>query len=129
MLQSWNKALKHGKKKKGAKAAAADQAPSQQAEHTLHALGQLQQALLSLLHELQEGAQTLLQGRADTAAASLLAEFDESSNDAVRALVGWEPRMSVQLVLLELVKQQRGLLTQIKDGSGKMHSRLQSIHW
>lgn len=128
--QSWCKALKQGKKKKGGKAATAEQAPQHQAEPAAQqALCQLHQVLQALLKVLQEGAQALLQGPVDAAAASLLAAFDDSSDAAVKTLVGWEPRVSVQLVLTDLVKQQRALLTQVKDSASRMHGRLQSIHW
>ena len=52
-----------------------------------------------------------MQGSCD--AAGLLAEFNDSSNARLNALVYREPQMSVQLVLSDLVKQQRGLLAQM----------------
>lgn len=128
LLQSWSKALRLGKKKKGGKAASAD-APHSQLDKAAQSLAQVQQALSSLLQELQNGAQRLLQQPVDAAAAAVLTEFDESSDAALKVLVGWEQRMSVQLVLTELVKQQRALLGQIKDSSNKMHKRVHAVTW
>lgn len=98
-------------------------------EEAVQALSQLQTPMLALLQQLQDSTKSLLQAAVAAAAENLLAEFDESSDAAVRALVGWEPRMSVQIVLVELLKQQRVMLEQIKDSSSKLHSRLSSISW
>lgn len=128
LLQSWSKALRACKKKKGGKAASADVAHPQ-LDQAAQSLAQVQQALFSLLQALQDGAQRLLQQPVDAAAAAVLAELDESSDAALKVLVGWEQRVSVQLVLTELVKQQRVLLGQIKDSSSRMHKRLQAVTW
>jgi hypothetical protein len=128
LLQSWCKALKGGKKKKGGKAASAEQ-PHPQLEQAAEQLSHLQQALQSFLHELQCGAERMLQEPVDAAVGAVLAEFDESSDAAVKALVGWEHRVSVQLVLTELVKQQRALLGDIRDGSSRMYKQLQGVSW
>lgn len=131
LLQAWSKALKHHKKKKGGKAAAttaADQAP-QYVEEAVQALSQLQTSMLALLQQLQDSSKSRLQTPVAAAAEDLLAAFDESSDAAVKALVGWEPRMSVQVVLVELLKQQRVMLEQIKDSSSKLHSHVNSISW
>ena len=100
--------------KKGSKAQASTVHTANQAaqESGVQCLTQVQQALQALLQEVQQAAQHWLQGSCN-AAADLLAEFDDSSNARLKVLVGWEPQLSVQLVLSDLVKQQRGLLAQM----------------
>jgi hypothetical protein len=128
VLQSWCKALKGGKKKKGGKAASTEQ-PRPHVDQATEQLSLLQQALQALLHELQCGADRMLQQPIDAAVGAVLAEFDESSDAAVQALVGWEHHVSVQLVLTELVKQQRVLLGDVRDGSSRMQKQLQGLSW
>jgi hypothetical protein len=89
----------------------------------------VQQAVQALLQEVQAGAQRFLHVSVTAAAASLLAEFDDSSVAALKALVGWEQQLSVQLTLTELATQQRALLTQLKDSSSKLSSKLHGISW
>lgn len=101
----------------------------QHVEEAVHALGQLQTSVLALLQQLQDSTKGLLQASVAASAEGLLAAFDESSDAAVAALVGWDHRMSAQVVLVELVKQQRVMLEQIKDSSSKLHSRMSSISW
>jgi hypothetical protein len=83
----------------------------------------------ALLAELADGAHQLLQQPEDAAVAAVLAEFDESSDAALRVLVGWEQRVSVQLVLTQLVKQQRALLTQVEESSSRLNKRLHGVSW
>ena len=112
LVQAWSKHLRQHKKKKGSKAQASTAPANLAAQDAgVQCLTQAQQALQALLQEVQQAAQHLLQGSCD--AAGLLAEFDDSSNARLKALVGWEPQLSVQLVLSDLVKQQRGLLAQM----------------
>lgn len=123
LLQSWSKAFSARKKEKSGKAAPAEQQQHPQLDQAAQSLSQLQQPLGDLLAELRDGAHQLLQQPEDAAVAAVLAEFDESSDAALRVLVGWEQRVSVQLVLTQLVKQQRALLTQVKDSSSGLHKR------
>lgn len=95
----------------------------------MQALSGLQTSALALLQQLQDSAKSILQTSVTDAVGNLLAEFDESSDAAVAALISWEPHMSAHLVLQELVKQQRVMLEQIKESSSKLHSRINSIHW
>lgn len=129
LLQSWSKAFRASKKKKGGKAAPTEQQQHPQLDQAAQSMSRLQQSLGDLLAELRDGAHQLLQQPEDAAVAAVLAEFDESSDAALRVLVGWEQRVSVQLVLTQLVKQQRALLTQVKDSSSGLHKRLHGVSW
>lgn len=129
LLQSWSKAFRASKKKKGGKAAAAEEQQHLQLDQAAQSLSQLQQSLGDLLTELRDGAHQLLQQPEDSAIAAVLAEFDESSDAALRVLVGWEQRVLVQLVLTQLVKQQRALLTQVKESSSALRKRLHGVSW
>jgi hypothetical protein len=101
----------------------------QHVDEAVQAFCQLRASVLALLQQLQDSTKGLLQIPVAAAAEDLLAEFDASSNAAVAALVGWEHRMSAQIVLMELVKQQRVVLEQIRDSSSKLHSRVSSMSW
>lgn len=126
-MQAWSKSLKQARKKKSGKTPASSTPAAEQAaqDAAVQALTQAQQAAHALFKSLQEGLKP--HGFGD--AASLLAEFDDSSHAVIKALVGWEPRLSVQLVLSDLVKQQRALQTHLQDLSGKLCSRVKSISW
>jgi len=133
-MQSWTKLLKQVKKKKPSKTQTGPDpaAGAAAADHPSHgvvveALLQVQHSVQAVVKELHGAAQHMLEGTAESASASLLAEFDHSSNAAIKALVGWEPQLSAQLVLSDLVKQQRLLLTQLKDGCSKLSRRVAAL--
>jgi hypothetical protein len=61
--------------------------------------------------------------------AKLLSEFDPSSNAGLQALVGWEARLSLQPVLVDMVRAQRQLLQQIFNTASSMSKRAGHISW
>lgn len=132
-MQAWTKLLKQGKRKKPSKTqTGSDPAAAAAADHPSHgvvveALSQVQHSVQALMKELHGATQRMLEGTAESASAALLAEFNDSSNAAIKALVGWEPQLSAQQVLSDLVMQQRLLLTQLKDGSSKLSRRVEAL--
>lgn len=138
--QAWSKSLKHARSRKKSKkqpeGAAADTNPdapaSLQEERTseaAHALAAVQAALVSCLETIAGSAGQLLAVPAADLEASLLAEFDPSSNVGLQTLVGWEQRASVQPVLMDLIKGQRQVLQQIKSRSGALIKRATHVSW
>jgi hypothetical protein len=78
-------------------------------------------------HLLQQQQHQQRGGNGDAAVASLLAAL--GCGEQMEALVGWEPRLSVQAVLRDAVGQQTGLLSKLRDGAKGRATRLQALGW
>jgi hypothetical protein len=141
LLQAWSKAVKHTRSKKakakkqpvGDSFAATAQQPSQtqedQAAAALQGLASVQAALVSCLDGLVSCTSELLAVPGSDGEANLLSEFDPSSNAGLQTLVGWEARVSLQPVLVDMVKAQRQLLQQIYNGASSLSKRASHISW
>ncbi|KAF6259405.1 hypothetical protein COO60DRAFT_1626075 [Scenedesmus sp. NREL 46B-D3] len=139
-LEAWSKAIKHAHSKKkaknqpaGGRNAATAQQPSQavtnQAAEAVQELACVQSALISCLNGLVSCTSQLLVVPVSDVEASLLSEFDPSSNAALQALIGWEARLSPQRVLGDIVKAQRQVLQQIHDVAASLSQRASHISW
>ncbi|WIA30679.1 hypothetical protein OEZ86_000751 [Tetradesmus obliquus] len=140
-LEAWSKAVKHARSKKKAKKQTAagstaataqqpsDQTQEDQAAEVLQELASVQAALVSCLDGLVSSTSRLLAVPVSDGEANLLSEFDPSSNAGLQALVGWETRLSLQPVLVDMVKAQRQVLQQIYNKAAAMTKRAGHISW
>lgn len=140
-LKAWSKAVKHARSKKKAKKQTAagstaataqqpsDQTQEDQAAEVLQELASVQAALVSCLDGLVSSTSRLLAVPVSDGEANLLSEFDPSSNAGLQALVGWETRLSLQPVLVDMVKAQRQVLQQIYNKAAAMTKRAGHISW
>jgi hypothetical protein len=139
-LQAWSKAVKHARSKKKAKKQPAEgnaglaveqqsQAQEGQAAEVLQELAAVQAALVSCLNGLVSSISKLLAVPVSEVESNLLSEFDPSSNAGLQALVGWEARLSLQPVLVDMIKAQRQVLQQLYNRAAALNKRASHISW
>eukprot|EP00879_Flechtneria_rotunda_P018901 GHRR01019839.1.p1 GENE.GHRR01019839.1~~GHRR01019839.1.p1 ORF type:complete len:319 (+),score=144.95 GHRR01019839.1:1547-2503(+) len=131
-LEAWAKSLKQARsskksKKKSQAAAALHQ--QQYTSETAAALGRVQQSLCNCLKAASDSSAQLLVEPAAAAQATLVAEFDLSSNRSMQALVGWEARLSVEVVLMDVVKGQRQVLQHACSVAAVLLKRSEAVSW
>lgn len=141
--QAWSKAVNRARKKKPKKSSGAGEAPTaaaaaatpvlqqQEVQQSLQQLDHTQSVLAALLAAVTQAARQLASAGADVeaAAAPLLATYDASSNALIQELVGWENRVSVQVVLKDSVSAQQKVLRQLVETAKRLSSRLTGLAW